>query len=50
MQDQSPTVLGATVLASSTAGFGSVFVAVASPYIKSGGCLALVVGFRQWYW
>jgi hypothetical protein len=34
---------GATVLASSTAGLGSVFVAVASPHIKTGGCMALVL-------
>jgi hypothetical protein len=34
---------GATVLASSTAGLGSVFVAVASPHVKTGGCLALVL-------
>ncbi len=32
-----------SVLASSTAGLGSVFVAVASPHIKDGGCMALVL-------
>jgi hypothetical protein len=34
---------GTAVLANSTAGLGSVFVAVASPHIKAGGCLALVI-------
>ena len=36
-------VAGTTVLANSTAGLGSVFVAVANLHVKRGGCLALVL-------